>query len=459
MSAPHPLRPGVTSEACTFLQGSPSEQHIWHAGWKRANGGVVPRVVYAVVWLDICAVGLVIPLLSFYARDLGGGPAFAGALSSAYGMMNLVGAGFMGSFSDTHGRRLVLIISLMGAISGYFMLFLSVFHFKSLAILFLSRVPIGLAKQTMTASRAIVSDCSSDSDRALVLSRVSVAAGLGFVVGPMCGGILSATLSPYAPPIISVFFFIVALVLVVASLKETAPLMTQKNSLSENNNNQEIQNRTPILLAWTNAFTDLNVYTNAFRLLILRMLVQLPYLMMTQSFSEYTLRKYSLSPKQNGYALAYCGLISVGANLCLGPYIKFRLTKCKKKNGYESKLVACSAFVVGISLFCLSLVKSLKTFYISLIPLAISSAIFRTAVISVVTLSVPRDIIGKINGAVDASDSLARIIAPLISGLLMEYMSIVAPFQIGSILCFMGSLLMYYFSFQMHKNDMLKKNE
>jgi MFS family permease len=153
----------------------------------------VPRALWWRVLLDIMGVGLVIPLLPSYARDLGAGPLFTGLLGTAYGLSQLVGASVLGRLSDVRGRRFVLFISLAGAASGYTCLALAVGVFESLPLLFLSRLPIGLAKQIMTVARATVGDCTAAQGdlRTRRMGRLGMVAGTGFIFGPAIGGLVS----------------------------------------------------------------------------------------------------------------------------------------------------------------------------------------------------------------------------------------------------------------------------
>ena len=61
----------------------------------------MPRALYAAVVLDVMAVGLVVPLLAAYSRELGGGPRFTGVLQASYGLTQLLGANLLGGLSDT----------------------------------------------------------------------------------------------------------------------------------------------------------------------------------------------------------------------------------------------------------------------------------------------------------------------------------------------------------------------
>lgn len=225
-SAPHPLpegQQGADISACTYLNRGGRRDDDAMAAVRPSNGGRVPRVVYAVLTLDMCAVGLVIPLLPTYCRMLGGDAAFAGVLQASYGLAQVAGASLLGGLSDRVGRRLILLLSLSGAIAGYAVIALSVRARASVWWLLLSRLPIGLTKQTVAVTRAMVSDCTILSTRAPALGRLAAAGGLGFVFGPAIGGILSAAISPLAPPLVAVGCFTLGLLLVATCLPETVP--------------------------------------------------------------------------------------------------------------------------------------------------------------------------------------------------------------------------------------------
>jgi MFS family permease len=226
---PHPLPAGALAgdiSACTFLNkgGTTGEEAYANGAVRRpSNGGRVPRAVYAALFLDMCAVGLVIPLLPSFAALLGGDAAFAGGLQAVYGLAQVAGASLLGGLSDRRGRRPVLRLSLAGGLVGYGVLCVAVWRRLPKWWLLLSRLPIGLTKQTVSVTRAVVVDCTALSERAAALGRLAAAGGLGFVVGPALGGILSAVLSPLAPPLLAVALFACAQLVVCAAVPETEP--------------------------------------------------------------------------------------------------------------------------------------------------------------------------------------------------------------------------------------------
>eukprot|EP00965_Chrysotila_dentata_P092806 3064509-Pleurochrysis_carterae.AAC.1 len=89
--------------SCTFL--NPRGAGSGRTDLVPSNGGRVPSCLYLVVFMDMCAVGLVIPLLSSYSRALGGTALTTGVLQASYGAAQLLGANFFGGLSDRLGRR------------------------------------------------------------------------------------------------------------------------------------------------------------------------------------------------------------------------------------------------------------------------------------------------------------------------------------------------------------------
>ena len=161
-----------------------------------AHRGRVPAALYWAILLDVTAVGLVVPLLSRYSRELGGGPTFTGVLQATYGLTQLLGANLLGGLSDAKGRRPLLLTSELGGLVGYLCLAGSLHPAlrpsgAALYFLLASRLPIGLFKQSLTVARALVADCTAPEGRMRAMSKLGAMVGCGFVLGPAFGGALS----------------------------------------------------------------------------------------------------------------------------------------------------------------------------------------------------------------------------------------------------------------------------
>jgi predicted MFS family arabinose efflux permease len=229
LASPHGERlpEGATIASCTFLNPRASGSLLPEL--TPSHGGTVPRVLYLATLLDVTAVGLVVPLLATYSRALGAGPQFTGLLQATYGLSQLVGSNMLGGLSDTVGRRRLLQLSALGGMLGYSCLALSLPDGiagpnGSLAMLLLSRLPIGLLKQSLTVARALVVDTTRPAERMRPMAALGGVTGIGFVIGPGVGGALSKKLGLHAPPMLAAALFMLAQLVVSLGLPETAPL-------------------------------------------------------------------------------------------------------------------------------------------------------------------------------------------------------------------------------------------
>jgi len=144
-------------------------------------------ILFAVVFIDLLGFGMVIPVLPLYAKTLGAKEAWVGLLSSGYSAMQLVFAPVWGRLSDRVGRRPVLLASIaMTAIAFAMYGFAS-----SFAWLLVGRLFAGIATANIAIAQAYVADVTTPETRAKGMGLIGAAFGLGFVLGPAFGGVLS----------------------------------------------------------------------------------------------------------------------------------------------------------------------------------------------------------------------------------------------------------------------------
>ena len=146
-------------------------------------------LIQAVVMLDYGCVGAMRTVLPYYAKSLGAAATGVGALETIYGLGQVIGALLLGKLSDRRGRKVVLLLSFAGSAVGYGMAAFAI-STGSASLLLLSRLPVGLAKQTITASRSVISDVTSHADRTSVMARLFSSMALGYACGPVLGGVL-----------------------------------------------------------------------------------------------------------------------------------------------------------------------------------------------------------------------------------------------------------------------------
>jgi predicted MFS family arabinose efflux permease len=144
-------------------------------------------ILFVVVFVDLLGFGMVIPVMPLYAERLGASAAWTGLLSTGYSAMQFVFAPIWGRLSDRIGRRPVLLASIAMTALAFLLYGLA----DSFAVLLASRLFAGAATANIAIARAFVADVTPPEGRARGMGLIGAAFGLGFVLGPAIGGVLS----------------------------------------------------------------------------------------------------------------------------------------------------------------------------------------------------------------------------------------------------------------------------
>ena len=161
--------------------------------------------VIFVVFIDLLGFSLILPLLPYYAEKYGASQLVIGLLVASYAAMQLIGAPILGRLSDRFGRRPVLLASVGGTFAGFLLLGFAdplgsalarTFNPQAanlfvLAVLFISRMVDGLTGGNLSVAQAYISDVTDAQNRSKGLGMIGAAFGLGFIIGPATGGVLS----------------------------------------------------------------------------------------------------------------------------------------------------------------------------------------------------------------------------------------------------------------------------
>ena len=181
----------------------------------------MPRALVPVllaVFLDLVGFGIVIPLLTFYAETFDATAIQVTLLMACYSLAQFLFAPVWGAVSDRIGRRPVMLFSI-GATAAGLAGFASA---TALWQLFLFRILHGMATANISTAQACVADLTPPDKRAMGMGLIGAAFGVGFTVGPLIGGELSAL--GYAAPIwAAAGLSAVNLVLAIFMLPETRP--------------------------------------------------------------------------------------------------------------------------------------------------------------------------------------------------------------------------------------------
>ena len=148
--------------------------------------------ILVTLFIDILGIGIIVPILPVLIREFLGGnnvqaAVYYGVIISTYATMQFLCAPVLGALSDRYGRRPVILVSLFGLGIDYLIQGWA----PSIGWLFLGRIIAGIMGASITTANAYIADVSTPETRAQNFGFVGAAFGLGFIFGPVLGGLLS----------------------------------------------------------------------------------------------------------------------------------------------------------------------------------------------------------------------------------------------------------------------------
>ncbi len=375
-----------------------------------------PRLasVFLVVFVDLLGFSLILPLLPYYAENYGAGAALIGVLVAIYAAAQFVGAPLLGRLSDRVGRRPVLLVSIAGTLIGFLILAfapalgqglgarlgLASASGLILAFLFLSRFLDGLTGGNISVAQAYIADITDETNRARGLGLIGAAFGLGFILGPAVGGSL-ATFGYEVPALAAAVLSAVNLILVFFFLPEL--LNPQRRS--------ELAERPRAALSLA-ALVEALRRPRLGPLLQIRLMFGLGFAMFQTVFVLFAQSRLNLAVQTTGFILAYVGVLSVAVQAGGIPWITRRIE--------EDRLILTSLVIMAVSLAAWSFTPTLAVLVVIVTPLAVAGGILNTVVSSAISKAVTPDEVGGTLGLAAALESLARVVAPIVGGWLLQ---------------------------------------
>jgi DHA1 family tetracycline resistance protein-like MFS transporter len=377
--------------------------------------------IFIIVFVDLLGFSLILPLLPYYAEEYGASAFIVGLLVASYAAASLVGSPLLGRLSDRFGRRPVLLISVFGTLVGFLFLGFAIPIGEGLArwiapsavnafvlgVLFFARILDGLTAGNLTVAQAYISDVTDEKNRARGLGMIGAAFGLGFIIGPAVGGLLSKT-SFSLPAFVAAGIAALNLVQIFFLLPESLT-EERRREMGE-------RQRPPFTLKALLAALQRPVVGP---LLHVRFFFSLAFATFQSIFALYAQYKLGLGADSTGYILAYVGILSVVVQGGLiGPLTRrFR----------ERWLIITGLWLMALSLLAWAFVPNLVVLLIIMLPLALSGGVLGTVIQSAITKAVQPLEIGGILGISGALESLTRVIAPIVGGYLLGNLGTWAP--------------------------------
>lgn len=365
--------------------------------------------IFLTVFIDLIGIGMAIPVITpllISSNDLFGAGVsletrnfFLGLLLASYPVFQFFGAPLLGALSDRYGRKKILVISLLGTAIGYILFAIGIVTHQ-LWLLFLSRSLDGFTGGNIATAMSVISDVSEGKDKAKNFGLVGMAFGLGFILGPFLGGILSDPsiwkwFNNATPFWAAALLCIFNITLLVFRFQET--LKTT------------IHTKITPLTGFKNVATAWHM-PNLRRVFLTIFLLTFGFTFFTQFFQVFLIERFNYSNSQVGNLFAYVGLwMAFTQGVLTRPTLKrFKV---------ESIL---SAAVLGM-IFVFPVITMVQTSWVlyTIIPfIAIFQGHIQPTSTAIISDLAGREAQGEVMGINQSVISLAMVAPPIISGLI-----------------------------------------
>lgn len=366
---------------------------------RRDRTAAMPFIMMTAL-IDMISIGLIIPVLPALVGELTGSQTdqafWFGAATFAFSIANFVSAPMLGALSDTYGRRPVLLIGF----SGLAISFLSTAVVQSLPVLILIRLVGGAMQANLSVANAYVADITPPEKRARRFGLLGAMFGVGFILGPVMGGLLGA-INLRLP-------FVVAGCLALLNL--TYGFFVLPESLPP-------ERRHAFSWRTANTFSSLRRLTElkgVGRLAVVLGLCGLAQFVMYTSWVLHGMFKFGWGPLQNGWSLAAVG--ATGAlvqGVLLGRLLERFSARRLAVIGLVSSTVAYVLFGAATQGWMM---------YVIIFANLLGSTV-APAFQSIISAAADERSQGKTMGAISGINSLMAVLAPLFSAPLLTAVS------------------------------------
>ena len=363
-----------------------------------------------IVLIDMLGFALIVPLLTFFADTFGATPFQTGLLVAIYAAMQMLSAPLLGRISDRYGRRPVFLISIFGTFIGFIILGFA----NSLWWLFASRVLSGVTAGNISVAQAYIADVTDAKSRARGMGMFGAAFGIGFILGPALGGMLSqfgfAVPSFISAGLAFINFLTVYFWLPESLTEERRAELASKKQVEVSLNALLVALQRPLVgpLLWVRF--GFAIAFNAFQTV----------------FPLYVLYRFNLNAQQTGYILAYLGIVLViMQGGVIGPL-------AERFN--ESKLLVTFLVFALVGMIGWAIAPSVTFLLVAMFPMAVGAGSFTSLINSAISKAVNPDEVGGMLGFGAGLESATRVVMPALASYLLGAFSTSAPGYMGSII-------------------------
>ena len=346
--------------------------------------------ILSIVFIDLIGFGMIIPILPLYAQRFQATEWQIGILLASYSFMQFLASPVLGWFSDRYGRKPVLLCSLIGSATGYILMA----DATSLPMLFLARILAGVAGASVGTASAYIADITPPENRSKRMGLIGAAFGIGFVLGPAIGGLLSQW-SVVAPFWFAAVLSILNAVLMWVVLPE--PDRHAARQQGPGNLKQTFEKAG----SWRLGIVTLTYF-----------IAIAGFAIVTVIYPQVSHRRYELNQSQISFIFVMVGLI--GAAIQGGG-----IGRLVKRFG-DVHLAIAGFAIMAVSMMMMPFAGSVPVFLLFTAGLAVGNSLSQPTVNAIASKGASAALQGRVLGVLQSAGSLGRVFGPVLAGFLLS---------------------------------------
>lgn len=410
---------------------------------KRDAGGRSPLLfIFLTVFIDLLGFGIVIPLLPIYSTAYEASETELGVLFACFSGMQFLFAPMWGRLSDRIGRKPVLVGGLIGTALAYlafgysdevarFLFGAEAAPRQVLYVLFASRMLAGFFGANISTANAYIADVTTPENRTKGLGLIGAAFGLGFTLGPALGGEL-ARYSIHAPGLAAAGLSLAAALFGWLKLPEPVRRGGSRAYGGEQLRHALADTRIGGVLLLS--FLFVTAFAGFESMFILFGLANFPsYFGMETAIEQATMaQKMAAAP----YAGRYLFVVGIISAIIQGGLIR----RIAPRFG-ETRLVVAGPALLGLGLAIVGLAPSFAWVIVGCVVMPFGFGLSNPSVSSLLSRAAPVEEQGAFLGLQQSVASLARMVGPMLAGLVFSLQGSRAPFVVSALVLVLGALV------------------
>lgn len=383
--------------------------------------------IFITLLIDVIGIGIIVPIVPVLIQELTGeglsqAAIYGGWLLFAYAFMQFVFAPVLGGLSDQYGRRPILLASLFGFGIDYTIAAIA----PTLSWLFVARILAGITGASFTTASAYIADISTPEKRSQNFGIIGAAFGLGFIIGPVIGGVLGQYGSrvPFiAAAILSGVNWLYGYFILPESLPK------------EKRRKFDIRRANPL-----GSFMRLMKFPAIFSLAMAMFILYVAGQVNPSIWSYFTMMKFNFNEAWVGYSLGFVGLMVA---IVQGGLIRIVIPLI---GDWKSLFVGFLFHIIGFVAFAYS--THVWMLFAFIVPFALGG-FAGPALQGIISKQVPDNEQGELQGSLTSLMSISSIVGPpIFTGLFHFYTETPeeryfpgVPFLLAAIICVIAAVL------------------